>query len=46
LSDIDSENNAVVQGTRQQESLIGGIDEEMAVLGKLGQQRPVLATNH
>lgn len=39
LTEIDSENNAVVQGTRQQENLIGGIEKEMAQLNELDQNR-------
>lgn len=39
LGDIDSENNAVVQGTRQQEALIADIDKEMAQLNELDQHR-------
>ena len=39
LVDIDNENNAVAQSTRQQEVLIGGIDEEMAQLNNIEQKR-------
>jgi methyl-accepting chemotaxis protein len=36
---IDKENNGVAERTRQQEGLIGGIDEEMVQLNNLDQQR-------
>jgi len=39
LNDIDNENNAVAQSTRQQETLISGIVDEMAQLNKLDQSR-------
>lgn len=39
LADIDNKNNAVVDGTHQQEDLIGNIDNEMNQLNELDHRR-------